>query len=59
MRGVTKPVTLDMEGPTAPLKGMGSGQVRGVVATGKLNRKDWGLPRNKGLEAGGAVVGDE
>ena len=43
MRGVTRPVTLDVEGPTPPVKDMMGRVVRGVVARGKLNRKDWGL----------------
>ena len=59
MRGVTKPVTLDVEGPTPAQKNLGGLSVRGVVATGKINRKDWGLTWNKGLETGGVLVGDE
>jgi polyisoprenoid-binding protein YceI len=59
MRGVTKPVTLDVEGPTPAQKGLGGQSVRGVVASGKLNRKDWGLNWNQGLEAGGVLVSDE
>jgi len=32
----------------------------GVSATGKINRKDWGLTWNKPLEAaGGVLVGDD
>jgi polyisoprenoid-binding protein YceI len=59
MRGVTKPVTLDVEGPTPPVKDMMGRMVRGVVARGKLNRKDWGLVWNKALEGGGVLVSDE
>jgi hypothetical protein len=33
--------------------------VRGVSATGKVNRKDFGLNWNKALEAGGVLVGEE
>jgi polyisoprenoid-binding protein YceI len=33
--------------------------VRGVSASGKLKRKDWGLAWNKALETGGVAVGDE
>jgi len=59
MRGVTRPVTLDVEGPTPPVKDMMGRVVRGVVARGKLNRKDWGLVWNKTLEGGGVLVSDE
>ena len=59
MHGVTKPVTLAVEGPTAAQKNLMGKTVRGVVATGKLNRKDWGLNWNKALEAGGVLVGEE
>ena len=59
MRGVTHPVTLDVEGPTAAVKDMTGRSVRGVVARGKLNRKDWGLVWNKALEGGGVLVSDE
>lgn len=58
MRGVKKSVTLLAE-ITAPVKNPWGQQVRGVTASGKLNRKDWGLTWNKGLEAGGVLVGDE
>lgn len=59
MRGVTHPVTLDVEGPTPPVKDMMGRMVRGVVARGKLNRKEWGLAWNKALEGGGVLVSDE
>lgn len=59
IRGVTKPVTLTVEGPTPAVKGPWGNTARGVSATGKLNRKDFGLNWNKALEAGGVLVGDE
>ena len=59
MRGVVRPVTLDVEGPTPPVKDMMGRVVRGVVARGKLSRKDWGLVWNKTLEGGGVLVSDE
>ena len=31
----------------------------GLSATGKVNRKDWGLTWNGVLEAGGVLVGDD
>jgi polyisoprenoid-binding protein YceI len=59
MRGVTKPVTLTVDTLTPPTKSPFGTTVRGVSATGKLNRKDWGLNWNKALETGGVVVGEE
>ena len=59
MHGVTKPITLAVEGPSAETKTPFGTTVRAVSLTGKLNRKDWGLNWNKAIEAGGVVVGDE
>jgi polyisoprenoid-binding protein YceI len=59
MKGVTKPVTLEVTELTAPVKGMQGGLLRGFSATTKLNRKDFGLTWNKALEAGGVAVGEE
>ncbi len=59
MHGVTKPVTLDVDALSKPVKNPWGQTVLGFSATGKLNRKDFGLNWNKGLEAGGVLVGDE
>jgi polyisoprenoid-binding protein YceI len=60
MHGVTKPVTLMVEGPAPGLKNPFGGVSSGASASGKINRKDWGLTWNKPLEsAGGVLVGDE
>ncbi len=59
MHGVTRPVTLAVEGPSPEVKTPWGTVTRGVTATGKLSRKDWGLTWNKALEAGGVMVGDE
>jgi polyisoprenoid-binding protein YceI len=59
MHGVTKPVVLMVEGPSASIKDPYGRTVRGVMATGKLDRKDWGMSWNKALDAGGMVVSDE
>jgi polyisoprenoid-binding protein YceI len=59
MRGVTKEVTLDVTGPTGPIKG-GRGESRmGASATTTLNRKDFGVSWSRALDGGGVVVGDE
>jgi len=60
IRGTTKPVVLDVEGPTNPVKSPFDGTALiGATATTQLNRKDFGLNWNKAIEAGGVVVGDE
>ena len=41
LAGVTKPVTLDVDGPTAPQKGMGGKTVIGLSATGTVKRSDF------------------
>lgn len=59
MRGVTKQVVLDVEGPTKESKDPWGGIRRGATATTKINRTDFGLVWNKALETGGVVVGEE
>ncbi|HEY0715624.1 MAG TPA: YceI family protein [Polyangia bacterium] len=59
MRGVTKPIVLQVNAPNKELKNPWGVPTRAVTATGKINRKDWGLEWNKALEAGGVLVGDE
>ena len=59
IRGVTREVVLDVEGPTPPVKDpQGKMHVGGTAST-TINRKDFGLTWNKAIEAGGVVVGDE
>jgi polyisoprenoid-binding protein YceI len=59
MRGVTKPVTLKVAGPTAAITDPMGNPRRGASATTKLDRRDYGVAWSKVLEGGGAVVGDE
>jgi polyisoprenoid-binding protein YceI len=59
IRGVTKEVTFDVEGPTASVKDPWGYIRAGVMASAKINRKDFGLVWNAVTEAGGVVVGDE
>jgi polyisoprenoid-binding protein YceI len=59
MRGVTKEVALDVEGPTPPVQDPWGNTKVGATATTTLNRKDFGINWNKTLDAGGFVVGDE
>jgi polyisoprenoid-binding protein YceI len=59
IHGVTKEVTLNVEGPSAPLKDPYGNTKIGASATAKIKRKDFGLTWNAGLEAGGVLVGDD
>ncbi len=58
LRGVTKPVVLDVE-YTQPVKNPWGMTVVGASATGKINRKDFGVSWSNNLDGGGVVVGDE
>ncbi len=59
IKGVTKEVTLDVEGPFPEVNG-GRGQVKsGASATTKINRQDFGVSWSKTLDGGGLVVGDD
>lgn len=58
IRGVTKPITLDasFEGRTRDPWG---GERIGFSASGKFDRREFGLTWNQALEAGGVVVGND
>ena len=59
LHGVSKPVVLEVEGPTDAFKTPFGTTVRGVHATGKIDRKDFEIGWNKVLDNGGVVVGNE
>jgi len=59
IKGVTKPVTLDVEGPTQEIKDIWGSRRIGATATTTINRRDFNIVYNRMLEAGGAVVGDQ
>jgi polyisoprenoid-binding protein YceI len=58
IRDVTKPITLDVafEGRTRDPWG---GERIGFSASGKIDRRDFGLTWNQALETGGVVVGND
>jgi len=59
IHGTTRPVTLAVDS-LAPAVGDPWGNTkRGATAHAKINRKEWGLGWNVGLEAGGVLVGEE
>lgn len=59
IRGVTKPVVLDVDGFDTVSKDPYGNTKRGGAATTKINRKDFGLSWNALLETGGMAVGEE
>jgi polyisoprenoid-binding protein YceI len=59
IHGVTKPVFLDIEGPSPEFKDPWGNQRVGATARTKINRKDFGVNWSQNLDTGGAVVGDE
>jgi polyisoprenoid-binding protein YceI len=59
IHGVTRNVTFNVEGPTAPAKDPWGSTRIGLSATTKINRKDFGLTWNSALETGGLLVGEE
>jgi polyisoprenoid-binding protein YceI len=59
IRGTTKEVVLDVDGPTAPIKDPWGNLRSAATATTKINRQDFGVKWNATLDNGGVVVGDE
>src|SRR5580704_5534714 len=59
IRGVTREVVFNVEGPTPPAKDPWGNTRVGLSATTKINRKDYGLTWNAALETGGILVGEE
>lgn len=59
LHGVTKPVTFDVEGPSAPGKDPWGNTRIGLSAKTKINRKDFGLTWNAALETGGILIGED
>ena len=59
IHGVTKEVTLKVEGPTAEGKDPWGNIRVGASATTKIKRSDFGLTWNAALETGGIMVGDD
>jgi polyisoprenoid-binding protein YceI len=58
IHGVTKEVTLDVDGPSPPIKQQNGALKVGASAATKLNRRDFGLNYNRMVEAT-PMVGDE
>lgn len=59
IHGITRNVTFEVEGPSAPMKDPWGNSRVGLSATTRINRKDFGLNWNAALETGGILVGEE
>lgn len=58
IKGIKKQIKLDVEF-SGVMKDPWGNHKAGFTINGKINRKDWGLTWNAGLEAGGVLVSDE
>ena len=58
IKGVTRPVTIDLEYTGAAVDPFGNQRI-GFEGGATVNRKDWGLTWNLALEAGGVLVGEK
>jgi polyisoprenoid-binding protein YceI len=59
INATTRPVVLDVEGPSAVVKDARGREKVGLSAVTKINRKDFGIVWNEVLETGGLAVADE
>ena len=59
IKGITRSVQFEVEGPSPATKDPFGNTRIGVAATTIINRKDFGLTWNKALEAGGFMVGED
>jgi polyisoprenoid-binding protein YceI len=59
IHAVTREVELQIEGPTESIKDPWGKTRKGVQATTRIDRKDFGLTWNKTLDNGGLLIGDE
>jgi polyisoprenoid-binding protein YceI len=58
MRGVTKPITIDLEFTGSAVDPFGNTRI-GLEGQVTVNRKDWGITWNAALEAGGVLVSEK
>ncbi|HEX9156723.1 MAG TPA: YceI family protein [Syntrophales bacterium] len=59
LHGVTREITVELEGPTPEIKDPWGNFRRGATGTAKIDRRDFGITWNKALDTGGLVVGNE
>jgi len=59
LKGQTKEVTFDVEGPSPAIKDPWGNLRHGASATATINRQDFGVTYNKTLDSGGLVVSND
>lgn len=59
IKGVTRSVVLNVDGPTGEIKAPQGDLRRGASASAVINRQDFGVSWNKNLDGGGFVVADD
>lgn len=59
IRGNTRPVVLNVTGPTPEIKDPWGYTRRGAEGVAKISREDFGLKYNPVLEGGGFMIGDQ
>jgi polyisoprenoid-binding protein YceI len=59
IRGVTKSVVLDVDGPSSPIKDPWGNRRMAASAKTSINRQDFGVKWSQSLDSGGLVVSNE
>lgn len=59
MKGITKPLTLQVEYSGGVIKDPWGNERTGFTVTGKIKRSEWGVSFNSVLETGGVGLGEE
>ncbi len=59
LHGVTKEVTLDVDGPTPPMTDARGLVHAGAEATTRIDRREFGITWSKALDGGGLMVGND
>jgi polyisoprenoid-binding protein YceI len=59
IHGVTKEVTLNVDGPSDSIKDPKGKERRGASATTTIDRKEFGLTWNKAMDNGGVMIGEQ
>jgi len=59
INAITRPVVLDVDGPTPPIRDPQGREKVGINATTKISRKEFGILYNPIMEGGGVTVSDE
>jgi polyisoprenoid-binding protein YceI len=59
IKGVTRPVVLNVEGPTGEINSPFGDVRRGATASARINRQDFGVSWSAKVDGGGLVVADD